>query len=169
MHRLQVVVGFLLCPLLQPIPAYAVWDYSLAAMLAMHDGLRTACGKIEPRLTAKLNNEWLQITRAYKIKEINTARKNQEHMDIYRQTIHEYLTHSWNDPEEKAHLCEESAIGYYGQSAVANQWWRDRSCTGVSLDSEEDGSVAWQAYEHLYLLQTLCSIRRFQFCVLLPH
>lgn len=153
MQRLEIITPFFLCALLQPIPTYAVWDYSLAALLAMHDGLRTTCGKIEPRLSAKLNDEWSQIIRSYKAKDVDTARKSQEYKNVYRLTLHEYLTHSWNDPEEEAHLCEALSTEYCGKTATTAQWWHDRSCAGVSLGStQKTVLVAKQDHTLLYRL-----------------
>jgi hypothetical protein len=127
-----------LCVALQPLSAYAAWDYSLAAQLAMHDGLRATCGKIEPRLKTMLNNEWSEITKSNKIKTIETARKTQEYIDIYHLTLYEYLEHTWNDPEEQAHVCEAIYAQHNDKNDTANKWWwRDRFCAGVSLDSAE--------------------------------
>lgn len=143
MHGLRLIVGALLFVVLQPLPAYAVWEYSLAAQLAMHDGFRATCGKIEPRLSPVLNDEWLQITQSNKLKTINAARKTQEYKNVYRLVLHEHLRRSWNDREEEAHACEEVYSQHNNKNTMADQWWwRDRSCTGVSLDSEGDSRCA---------------------------
>ncbi len=137
MDSLRLTAGTLLCVALHPSPAHAVWEYSLAAQLAMHDGLRATCGKIESRLGPMLNNEWSQIIQSNKIETINTARKTQEYENIYRLALHEYLKNSWNDPEEAAHMCEALYAQHNNNISTTAPWWRDRSCAGITMNSTE--------------------------------
>lgn len=147
MLSLRFTMSLALCLALQPISAYAIWDYSLAAQLAMHDGLRTTCGAIEPRLSTILNDEWKQITQSNELKAINAARKTQEYKNIYRQVLHEDLKNSWNDPEEKDHICEALYAQHSNKSIGADHWWwRDRPCAGVSLDSKDGNHCAVGPY-----------------------
>lgn len=133
----RCIISALLCAALYSTPAHAVWTYSLAAQIAMHDGILAACGKIEPRINAVLSDEWSKLERFNKIKAIRSARKSSEYLQVYRLVLSEQLKTSWGDSEEEAHECERVYIDLSHGQANPNQWWRDRPCTNVPLNSVE--------------------------------
>jgi hypothetical protein len=51
--------------------------------------------------------------------------------------LQEHLKLGWGDSEEETHKCEEAYVSLNNKKSNVNQWWRDRLCTGVPLDSEE--------------------------------
>lgn len=136
------IASAMLCAALYSTPAYAVWDYSLAAQVAMHDGLVSTCGKVEPRLDAVLNDEWSKIVRVSGTEAINTARKSSEYAQAYRGALSAQLKASWGDPEEEAHACEGIYIRFSRGRNNPNRWWRDRLCADVALSSVENSGEA---------------------------
>lgn len=128
----------MICALLHSPPAHAVWEYSLAAQIATNDGIRSTCGKIEPRLGAVLDDELAKLVQLNGAKAISSARKSSEYFHVYRLGLYEYLKSSWGDPEEEAHECESIYISLSNGNAKPDQWWRDRSCADVPLNLSED-------------------------------
>jgi hypothetical protein len=117
-------------------PVFAVWDYSLAAQLAIHDGMVSTCGKTEPRLRTIISNDWLELVRHYGMAAIRAARASREYSDVYREILYEQLKNDWGDSEEEAHACERVYISLNHQANEFRQWWRDRSCVNVQLDPD---------------------------------
>jgi hypothetical protein len=117
---MRLIVSTVLCIALQPTTAHAVWEYNLAAQLAFHDGLRSTCGKIEPRPNAVLNDEWSQTILSTGMKAISSARKSQEYSKVYRQVLHEHLKLGWGDSEEEAHKCEEVYVSFNNKQSNVN-------------------------------------------------
>ena len=106
----RCIVGAVLCAALYSTPAHAVWTYSLAAQIAIHDGTLSTCGKIEPRLNSVLSDEWSILLRLNGIKAIRSARKSSEYLQVYQLVLSEQLTTGWGDSEEEAHVCERVYI-----------------------------------------------------------
>ncbi|WP_198119696.1 hypothetical protein [Massilia rhizosphaerae] len=69
----------MICACLHSPPAHAVWEYSLAAQIAINDGIRSTCGKIEPRLGAVLDDELAKLVQLNGAKAISSARKSSEY------------------------------------------------------------------------------------------
>jgi len=126
------------CAWLHSPPAHAVWEYSLPAQIAINDGIRSTCGKTEPRLGTVLDYELSKLVRLNGTKVVNSARKSPEYFHVYRLSLYEHLKASWGDPEEEAHECESIYISLSNEKTKPDQWWRDRLCADVPLNSSED-------------------------------
>lgn len=76
---------------LNSTPAHAVWYYSLAAQVAIHDGILAMYGETEPRIKAVLSEQWSQHLRLHGMKEIGAARKSAEYSLVYRGVLFDQL------------------------------------------------------------------------------
>ena len=138
----RCIVSARLCTTLYSTPAHAAWNYSLAAQITIHEATLSTCGKIEPRLNSVLNDEWSKLVQPHGIKAIRSARNSSEYLEVYRLFLSEHLKTSWGDFEEEAHNCEEAYIHLSHGQTNPNQWWRDRLCANVPLNSvESSGEV----------------------------
>jgi len=138
----RCILGAMLCVALFSTPAHAVWDYSLAAQIAMHDVIVATCGKTEPRIKAVLSDHWSQHVRLRGIEAIRSARKSTEYSQVYQDFLFDQLISSWGDSEEQAHACEDIYINFRTDETKPHRWWQDRLCVDLPLDSEkgpEDG------------------------------
>jgi hypothetical protein len=133
----RCIVSAMLCAGLHSAPAHAAWSYSLAAEVAMNDGLLATCGKIEPRLNAVLRDEAAELVRLNGNKAVRSARKSPEYADVYRLAFYELLKAGRGDPDQEAHTCERAYIALNRGKTKPDQWWRNRLCAGVPLNSVE--------------------------------
>jgi hypothetical protein len=139
-------------------PAHAVWDYSLAAQIAMNDEIQSTCGKIEPRLSAVLDDELSKLAHLNGTEAINTARKSPEYFHVYRLGLYEHLKSSWGDAEEEAHECESIYIGLSNGGTKPDQWWHDRSCADVPLDLSADRRCGTAPHAGVVLQNTMSNV-----------
>lgn len=131
------ILGAMLCMALFSTPAHAVWDYSLAAQIAMHDVIVATCGKTEPRIKAVLSDQWSKHVRLRGIEAIRSARKSSEYSQVYQGLLFDQLISSWGDSEEQAHACEEIYINFGTDETKPHRWWQDRLCVDLPLNSEK--------------------------------
>jgi len=134
----RCMASAMLCAWLHSPPANAVWDYSLAAQLAINEEILSTCGKIESRLGPLLNDELSTLAKVYGTKAVNSARNSPEYFHVYRLGLYEHLKASWDDPEEEAHECERIYVSLSKENITSDQWWRDRLCADVHLNLSED-------------------------------
>jgi hypothetical protein len=134
----RCMASAMLCAWLHSPPAHAVWEYSLAAQIAINDGIRFTCGKIEPQLGVLLDDELSKLARLNGTKAVNSARNSSEYFHVYLLGLYEHLKASWGDVEEEAHECESVYISLSNGKAKPDQWWHDRSCADVPLNLSED-------------------------------
>lgn len=133
----RCILSAMLCMALFSTPAHAVWDYSLAAQIAIHDVIVATCEKTEPRLKAVLSDQWSEHVRVRGIEAIRSARKSSEYSQIYQGLLFDQLISSWGDSEEQAHACEEIYINFGTAGTKPHRWWQDRLCLDLPLDSEK--------------------------------
>lgn len=95
------------------------------------------CGETEPRIKSVLSEQWSQHLWLHGVKEIGAARKSAEYSLVYRGVLFDQLLSDWGDSEEQAHACERIYIQFIDSETKPHQWWQDRLCVDLPLNSEE--------------------------------
>ena len=106
------MTGLISCAtLLVPIPAFAVWDYSLAAKLAMYDGLEESCQHLVPALFDEVKGQLIYLDPDEKL-QASQARQSAEYFQVLQEMRRSAFSPGLPDGRENIKECTAALSRY---------------------------------------------------------